>query len=76
MPRARGLREAIRQVLVTRQAVVATRTKAINELKSLIVTVPEQLRGQLRSRPLTRQLDRIDHLACPVTGSAAAATQT
>jgi hypothetical protein len=30
-PRARGLREALRQVLVTRQAVLVSRTKATNE---------------------------------------------
>ena len=30
-PRSRGLREALRQVLVTRQAVLVSRTKAINE---------------------------------------------
>jgi len=35
------LREALRQVLVTRQAVLVSRTKTINELKSLIVVAPE-----------------------------------
>lgn len=69
MPRAPGLREAMRQVLVTRQAVVASRTKAINELKSMIVTSPEQIRCQLRGLPLARLMDRIDHLASPA-GSA------
>src|SRR5262249_10951522 len=43
-PRARGLREGLRQILVTRQAVLVSRTKAINELKSLIVVAPEHLR--------------------------------
>ena len=44
-PRERGLREALRQVLVTRQGVLMSRTKAINELKSLIVVAPEHLRA-------------------------------
>jgi transposase len=62
-PRERGLREALRQVLVTRQGVLVSRTKAINELKSLIVVAPEHLRAQLRRLALAKQLDRIDRLA-------------
>lgn len=64
-PRERGLREAIRQVLVTRQALLVSRTKAINELKSLIVVAPEHLRTQLRGLALTKQLDGIDKLHSP-----------
>ena len=37
-----------------------SRTKAINELKSLIIVAPEHLRASLRGRPLARQLDRIE----------------
>lgn len=62
-PRGRGIREAIRQVLATRQGVLVSRTKAINELKSLIVVAPEHIRSQLRGLGLTRQLDRIDQLS-------------
>lgn len=47
-PRARGLRAALRQIVKTRQAVLVSRTKAINELKSLIVVAPEHLRAGLR----------------------------
>jgi transposase len=47
-PRQRGLREAMRVVLTTRHAVLVSRTKAINELKALIVTAPEHLRSGLR----------------------------
>ena len=65
-PRERGLREALRQVLVTRQGVLVSRTKAINELKSLIVVAPEHLRSQLRGLPVAKQLDRIDRLTSPV----------
>lgn len=64
-PRARGLREAMRQLLVTRQAILVSRTKAINELKSLIVVAPEHLRAELRGRSLTKQLQRIAALTGP-----------
>lgn len=64
-PRERGLREALRQVLATRQGVLMSRTKAINELKSLIVVAPEHLRAQLRGIGLAKQLDRIDRLSSP-----------
>lgn len=62
-PRARGLREALRQILVTRQAVLVSRTKAINELKSLIVVAPEHLRVGLRGVSLPKQLERIAALS-------------
>ena len=48
LPRAKGLREALRMVLATRAGVLVSPTKAINELKSLIVVAPEHLRAQLR----------------------------
>lgn len=41
------------------------RTKAVNELKSLIVVAPEQLRAQLRGRSLAVQLDRIEQPQIP-----------
>jgi transposase len=68
-PRERGLREALRQVLVTRQGVLVSRTKAINELKSLIVVAPDHLRSRLRGLPLAKQLDRIDRLTSPAGAS-------
>lgn len=64
-PRARGLREALRQILKTRQAVLVSRIKAINELKSLIVVAPEHLRAGLRGMALVTQLDRIEALTSP-----------
>jgi len=64
-PRDRGLREALRQILTTRQAVLVSRTKAINELKSLIVVAPEELRMRLRGLTVTKQLDRIADLISP-----------
>jgi len=67
MPRTRGLREALRLVLRTRHALLGSRTKAINELKSVIVTAPEHLRAGLRGGSLVKQLDRIEALTSPVS---------
>ena len=64
-PRAGGLREALRMVFACREGVLVSRTKAINELKSLIVVAPEQLRAQLRGRSLPVQLTRIEQLQVP-----------
>ena len=59
-PRTGGLREALRMVFACREGVLVSRTKAINELKSLIVVAPEQLRAELRGRSLSVQLTRIE----------------
>jgi hypothetical protein len=48
-PRARGEREAIRVLLITRRGAIRARTQAINHLKALVVTAEEQLRHQLRN---------------------------
>jgi transposase len=61
-PRVGGLREAMRALLATRQAVFVSRTKAINEFKSLIVVAPEQVRALLRGRPLATQLALIESM--------------
>ena len=66
-PRAGGLREALRMVFACREGVVVSRTKAINELKSLIVVAPEQLRAELRGRTLQVQVTRIEQLPTPTT---------
>ncbi|HEU0088412.1 MAG TPA: transposase [Pseudonocardiaceae bacterium] len=68
-PRPRGLREALRVVPTTGHAVLVSHTKAINELKALIVTAPEHLRSTLRGCSLSTPLTRIDHLhaAAPST---------
>jgi len=60
--RSGGLREALRMVFACREGVLVSRTKAINELKSLIVVAPEELRAQLRGRSLLVQLARIEQL--------------
>ncbi len=47
-PRRRGEREALRVLLATRQGAVTATTAAINHLKALIVSAPEDLRAELR----------------------------
>jgi transposase len=47
-PRARGAREAMRVLYATRNGAVCDRTRAINELKALVVSAPEELRERLR----------------------------
>lgn len=61
-PRSGGLREGLRMVFACRAGVLVSRTKAINELKSLIVVTPEHLRAQLRGKSLAGQLQRIQSL--------------
>ena len=66
-PSARALAESVLGGGPVRrqQAVLVSRTKAINELKSLIVAAPEHLRPQLRGLALTKQLGRIEELHRP-----------
>ncbi|MGX6608463.1 IS110 family transposase [Micromonosporaceae bacterium Da 78-11] len=47
-PRRRGEREALRVLMATRQGAVTSCTAAINHLKALIVSAPEDLRAELR----------------------------
>jgi len=61
-PRQRGDREAMRVLLTTRAGTVVARTKAICQLKALIVGAPEQLRDQLRRSTTDVQLDRCARL--------------
>jgi transposase len=61
-PRARGDREAMRVMLAARQGAVVARTKAIGQLKALIVNAPEALREQLRRGTTDQQLDRCSRL--------------
>jgi transposase len=55
-PRRRGDREALRVLLATRQGAVVARTCAINQLKALIVSAPEELRAELRGRSSSGQV--------------------
>ncbi|MFI8392189.1 IS110 family transposase [Streptomyces sp. NPDC085540] len=47
-PRLPGEREALRVLLATRQGAVLASTAAINQLKALIVSAPDNLRAELR----------------------------
>ena len=50
-------REALRVHTVTRAGVVRARTAAINELKALVLTAPDDLRQELR-HPMTWRMNR------------------
>ncbi|MFE3785892.1 transposase [Amycolatopsis sp. NPDC059090] len=56
-PRQRGDREALRVLMSTRAGAVTVRTAAINHLKALIVSAPEELRAELRDRTSDSQID-------------------
>jgi transposase len=55
-PRQRGHREALRVLHTTRNGIVAAGADARRQLKALIVTAPEPLRGSLRGRPWRQQV--------------------
>jgi transposase len=55
-PRSRGHREALRVLMTTRAGAVAARTAAVNHLKALIVSAPEDLRAELRGRTSGAQI--------------------
>jgi transposase len=69
-PRRRGEREALRVLLSARQGAVAARTKAIGQLKALIVGAPEQLRGHFRGISTDEQLARCARLRTLASHSA------
>ncbi len=68
-PRQRGAREAIRVLLATREGAVVARTKAIAQLKALIVNAPEQLRHHFRPLTTDEQLARCARLRTSPTQS-------
>ncbi|WP_371681409.1 IS110 family transposase [Streptomyces sp. NBC_01276] len=59
-PRRRGEREALRVLLTTRQSAVLASTAAINLLKALIVSAPDEVRVELRGM---KSKDQIAHCA-------------
>jgi transposase len=61
-PRARGDREAVRVLLITRRGAIRARTKAINHLKALVVTAREELRHQLHNTPTDELVYRCSRL--------------
>lgn len=68
-PRTRGDREAMRVLLAARAGAVVARTKAIGQLKALIVGAPGALREQLRRGTTDQQLDRCSRLRTLATHS-------
>jgi transposase len=61
-PRRRGDREALRVLLSTRDDAMRARTKAICQLKDLIVNAPEALRRPLHGLPLVALVARCARL--------------
>ncbi|MFF7838699.1 hypothetical protein ACFZC6_07775 [Streptomyces ossamyceticus] len=57
-PRLRGEREALRVLLATRHGAVLASTAAINQLKALIVSAPDELRAELRKLKRPAQIAR------------------
>ena len=61
-PRQRGDREAMRVLLTTRHGAVTARTKAICQVKALVVNAPQSLRHQLHKLATDALLDRCARL--------------
>jgi transposase len=57
-PRAGERQEALRLLMLARRTAVETRKVALVQLRSVIVTAPDELRGDLRKLPLGELLDR------------------
>lgn len=57
-PRADGSREVLRVLMVAREGAIETRTRAIRQLKALIVAAPDSLRESLRRLGLQTLLRR------------------
>jgi transposase len=62
LPRAGERREALRLLLIARRSAVDVRREALTQLRAVIVTAPEPLRGQLRRLSLGKLLDRCSRL--------------
>ncbi len=69
-PRQRGQREAIRVLLATRESAIAARTKAVTQLKALLVSAPSELREDLRRHATARLLSRCARLRTPTGADA------
>jgi transposase len=58
LPRAGQRREALRLLLVARRGAVDVRREALVQLRSVIVTAPDDLRSELRGLPAERLIQR------------------
>jgi transposase len=61
-PRSGERREALRLLLLARRSAVDLRREALVQLRSVIVTAPDQLREELRGLPVGRLLERCSRL--------------
>src|SRR6266536_173309 len=70
LPRTGQRREALRLLLVARRGAAEVRRRTLVQLRSVIVTAPDRLRGQLETLPERRLLERCSHFrrasSCPV----------
>lgn len=57
-PRLAGEREALRCLVVAREAAVGERRSGLNQLRALVLTAPDLLRGQLQGLPKGRLVNR------------------
>ena len=57
-PRARGVREGLRTLIVARDSARISRTAAINALRALVLTAPVDLRQELRALTFTKLINR------------------
>jgi transposase len=71
IPRADGIREALRLLLVTRGTTRAARVAAVNTVKALILTAEEPVRDKLRHRTTFQQLRRAAVLRIPADAAVA-----
>jgi transposase len=62
LPRAGQRREALRLLLLARRSAVDVRRVALVQLRSVIVTCPDDLREQLRGLPAGRLIERCSRL--------------
>ena len=69
LPRAGERREALRLLLAARRSAVDVRRQALGQLRGVIVTAPDCLRGELRQLPVQRLLDRCSRLRQSATAS-------
>jgi len=62
LPRSGQRREALRLLLVARRSAVDVRRQALVQLRSVIVTAPDELRAELRGLPVQRLIQRCSRL--------------
>lgn len=68
-PRRRGVREAIRVLLCTREGAIRSRTRALVHLQALVVNAPTPLRDQLRRHNIDELVERCARLRIMATHS-------